>query len=672
MYIVILRRWESGSMEDAKKRIEELRREIDYHRARYYDSDSPEISDYEYDMLYRELTRLEEDNPELRSESSPTLTVGGDVSPKFSKVTHTVPLKSLADVFSYSEIEDFITKNAEIAAPDKVEYSVECKIDGLSVALRYENGVLVRAATRGNGVIGEDVTENIMTIASIPHKIVYKEPLELRGEVYMPRQAFEALNDERELNGESLFANPRNAAAGSLRQNDAEVTKKRRLDIFIFNIQAGGDFKTHAEGLEFVRSLGFPVLPEYYVTSDFTEITERIKRIGELRDSLAFDIDGVVIKANSIAQRALFGENTNTPKWAVAYKFPPEVKATRLLDIEVNVGRTGALTPLALLQPVRLAGTSVSRATLHNIDFIRERDIRVGDMVNVRKAGDIIPEIISADISARPAGTPEYEMPRFCPSCGETVFRDEEEAAVRCTNAECPAQLERNLIHFVSRGAMDITGMGEALIRSLLSSSLIRSAADIYALDAGKIAELERMAEKSSQKLMDSIEASKGRGLDRLLYALGIRQIGEKAAKSIAAVFPDIEMLFSAGIDELTAVPDIGEITAESVINFFSHPSTRRIVDELKAYGVKTTYEAAGGADGRFAGMTFVLTGTLDGMSRTEAGALIEKFGGKVSSSVSKKTTYVVAGEDAGSKLTKAQSLGVEIIDKERLISMTE
>ncbi|MFA6947611.1 MAG: NAD-dependent DNA ligase LigA [Eubacteriales bacterium] len=659
-------------MEDAKKRIAELRDLIEYHRARYYNADAPEISDYDYDMLYRELGRLEEENPELKNDASPTLSVGGEASAKFAKVTHTVPLKSLADVFSYAEIEDFMRKNAEICAPDAVEYSVECKIDGLSVALRYENGELVRGATRGNGSVGEDVTENIRTIASIPHNIAYSGPLELRGEVYMPRAAFEALNAECEISGDTLFANPRNAAAGSLRQKDAAVTASRRLDIFIFNIQAGGDFKTHAEGLEFARSLGFTVLPQYYLTGDYAQVVSRIEQIGEERGSLAFDIDGVVIKANSIAVRSLLGENTNSPKWAVAYKFPPEVKPTRLTDIEINVGRTGVLTPLALLEPVRLAGTSVSRATLHNIDFIRERDIRVGDIVNVRKAGDIIPEIISADISKRAEGTPEYEMPRFCPSCGEPVVRDEEEAAVRCTNAECPAQLERNLIHFVSRGAMEITGMGEALVHSLLSSGLIRSAADIYALDAGKIAALDRMAEKSTEKLMKSIEESKNRGLDRLLYALGIRQIGEKAAKSIASAFYDIEALFAADAEALTAVDDIGDITAESVINFFAHPSTRRIVDELKAYGVKTTYEGQTPRDSRFAGMTFVLTGTLAGMSRAEAGALIEKYGGRVSSSVSKKTTYVVAGEDAGSKLAKAQSLGVEIINEERLFKMTQ
>lgn len=654
----------------AKRRIDELRELLAHHSYLYYVEDAPQISDYEYDKLFYELVALEEKYPEFDSPTSPTKRVGGKALDKFEKVTHAVRMGSLSDVFSYDEVRDFVAKTNEKLGKATV-FSVEPKIDGLSVSLVYENGEFSLGSTRGDGTVGENVSENLKTVRTIPMKTKDALPhLEVRGEVYMPREAFAALNEKREAEGEQLFANPRNAAAGSLRQLDSKVTASRRLDIFVFNVQAaeGIEFSSHIESLEYLKSQGFHIIDGIRRTSSAGEIISAIEEIGAARDSLPYDIDGVVIKADSLAERRILGENISTPKWAIAYKFPPEQKQTKLTDIIIQVGRTGVLTPNARLEPVRLAGTVVSRATLHNIDFIRERDIRIGDTVTLQKAGDIIPEIICVDKSKRNGSEVPYEMPTLCPSCGEPVIRDDE-AATRCTNASCPAQLERHITHFASRDAMNIDGMGPAVVRLLIASGLIHDVADVYSLSAGEIEGLDRMGKKSAENLIAAIERSKSAGLDKLIYALGIRQVGEKAAKSLAEAFPDIELLFSASEEQISAIYDFGDISAHYIVNFFAHPQTRVLVDELKSRGVKTTYEVQKRGN-IFEGMTFVLTGTLPTMKRDEASRLIEENGGKVSSSVSAKTSMVLAGEDAGSKLTKAQSLGVRIISEEELLAM--
>ncbi len=654
----------------AKRRIDELRELLAHHSFLYYVEDAPQISDYEYDKLFYELVALEEKYPEFDSPTSPTKRVGGKALDKFEKVTHAVKMGSLADVFSYDEVRDFVAKTNEKLGKATV-FSVEPKIDGLSVSLVYENGMFSLGSTRGDGTVGENVSENLKTVRTIPMKTKDALPhLEVRGEVYMPREAFAALNEKREAEGEQLFANPRNAAAGSLRQLDSKVTASRRLDIFVFNVQAaeGIEFSSHIESLEYLKSQGFHIIDGIRRASSAGEIISAIEEIGAARDNLPYDIDGVVIKADSLAERKLLGENISTPKWAIAYKFPPEQKQTKLTDIIIQVGRTGVLTPNARLEPVRLAGTVVSRATLHNIDFIRERDIRIGDTVTLQKAGDIIPEIICVDKSKRNGSEVPYEMPTLCPSCGEPVIRDDE-AATRCTNASCPAQLERHITHFASRDAMNIDGMGPAVVRLLIASGLIHNVADIYSLSAGEIEGLDRMGKKSAENLIAAIERSKSAGLDKLIYALGIRQVGEKAARSLAEAFPDIELLFSVSEEQISAIYDFGDISAHYIVNFFAHPQTRVLVDELKSRGVKTTYEVQKRGN-IFEGMTFVLTGTLPTMKRDEASRLIEENGGKVSSSVSAKTSMVLAGEDAGSKLTKAQSLGVRIISEEELLSM--
>ena len=656
---------------EIQKRMAELAKILEYHSKKYYIEDAPEISDYDYDMLFRELVRLEEENPELADPNSPTKRVGGKALEKFEKVSHTVPLGSLQDVFSYEELEAFLSK----IGGDGNAYSVESKIDGLSVALRYEQGHLVRGATRGDGFVGENVTENIRTIRSIPLTIPYEGTLEVRGEVFMPRATFEKLNSVRAENGEALFANPRNAAAGSLRQLDSKITAARELDIFIFNLQyCDKAFENHDESLDFIKSLGFNVLPLRKTVYKVSDVVDFIAHIGEERDDLPYDIDGAVVKINSIPLRLEIGENTSTPKWAVAYKYPPEVKSARLLDITVAIGRTGVLTPTAVLEPVRLAGTTVRAASLHNIDIIHSRDIRIGDMVFVRKAGDIIPEIIGSDEKARNGSEQVFRMPETCPSCGEKILRDEDEAAYRCTNAACPAQLLRNIEHFASRGAMNIDGLGEAVVKELVESGLIHSAADLYYVSAEEIEDLDRMGKKSAQNLMSAIEASKTRGLDRLITAFGIRQVGEKASRSIARHFGDIEKLFGATAEELTAIPDIGSITASCIVDFFAHPQTREMVTKLQNAGVVTVLSEDKGGDAPkpFAGLTLVVTGTLSSMSRDEANALIERLGGKAASSVSKKTSFVVAGENAGSKLTKAQTLGVPILTESEFIEKTK
>jgi DNA ligase (NAD+) len=659
---------------ETKERIEKLRAQLTYHSKRYYVDDDPEISDFEYDRMYAELLALEAEHPELDDPASPTHRVGGAALDKFEKVTHGVPLNSLSDVFSFEELRDFLTRVGAILP--NAAYSVEPKIDGLSVALRYENGVFVSGATRGDGLVGEDVTQNLKTIFSIPLRLAEPLTLTVRGEVYMPRAAFRHINEKREAEGLSLLANPRNAAAGSLRQLDPKVAAERKLDIFVFNFQEGSLYAdghaptSHTETLDRLAELGFCVLKHRTVASDADAIISHIQKLGDMRDSLPFDIDGAVIKIDSLADRVTLGEGTNTPKWAVAYKYPPEQKPTKLEGITIAVGRTGVLTPTAILSPVRLAGTTVSRATLHNEDFILEKDIRIGDIVTVQKAGDIIPEVVASHPELRAGGERLFRMPTVCPSCGEPVMRDSDEgAAVRCTNSACPAQLSRGIEHFASKNAMDIEGLGPQVVELLLQNKLIRDAADLYTLRAEDIADLERMGDKSAANLIAAIERSKSAGLERLIFALGIRSIGQVAAAALAGRYRTLEACFAATKEELIAIEDFGEITADYVLNYFSHPQNLELCRRLIDVGVLTEATAAEAGD-QLAGLTFVLTGTLPDMSRDEASALIKAAGGKVTGSVSKKTSFVVAGEEAGSKLTKAQQLGVPVIDQAQMLDM--
>ena len=660
--------------EQVIERVRQLRADLAYHSERYYVYDSPEISDYDYDMMYAELVRLEAEYPELYDPTSPTVRVGGRALEKFEKHTHAFRMDSLSDVFSFEELEDFTARVEEkIDAP---VYSVEPKIDGLSVSLIYENGVFVKGATRGDGVVGEDVTENLRTIYSIPLSLPEPLSLTVRGEVYMPRAVFEKINAEREAEGKALMANPRNAAAGSLRQLDSKITAKRRLDIFIFNFQGGDLYMdghaplSHSETLDRLSALGFKVLEMRTVASTDADIEAHINGIGAKRDDLAYDIDGVVIKLDKLSDRETMGEGTNTPKWAAAYKFPPEEKRTRLEDITVAVGRTGVLTPTAVLSPVKLAGTTVSRATLHNLDFINKRDIMLGDTVIVRKAGDIIPEVVAAVPELRTGAEVRFEMPKLCPSCGEPVFYDADEAAAaRCTNSACPAQLSRSIEHFASKGAMNIDGLGPQVVELLLKNNLISDVSDLYTLTWEQIEPLERMGEKSAKNLVAAIERSKSAGLERLVYALGIRNVGEVAAAALAARYGELDALVRATREELCELADFGEITADCVVDFFTHPQNVTLCARLMSFGLSTAAVARPTGD-KLAGLTFVLTGTLPTMSRDEAASLIKDAGGKVSGSVSSKTSYVVAGEAAGSKLTKAQALGVSIIDEQGLLDM--
>ncbi len=663
-------------MNETEKRIRELRKTLSYHAKRYYVDDDPEISDFEYDRLYAELLRLEEENPDYFDPASPTQRVGGTPLDKFQKVTHSVGMNSLSDVFSFEELTDFLDR-VGTALPSPV-YSVEPKIDGLSVALTYQNGILVTGATRGDGRVGEDVTQNIKTIYSIPLSLPEPLSFTVRGEVYMPRAVFYRINEQREAAGLSLMANPRNAAAGSLRQLDPKIAAERKLDIFIFNLQEGSLYPdgratlSHTETLERLAELGFTVLPNRKRAAGAKEIIAHIEALGALRDELAFDIDGVVVKIDTLADREMLGEGTNTPKWAVAYKFPPEQKQTKLLDIEIAVGRTGVLTPTAILSPVRLAGTTVSRATLHNEDFILEKDIHIGDTVTVQKAGDIIPEVVAAHHELRHGDETPFHMPKVCPSCGEPVMRDSDEAAaVRCTNSACPAQLSRGIEHFASKNAMDIEGLGPQIVELLLGEHLISDVADLYSLKAEQLSPLERMGERSAANLIAAIEHSKSAGLERLIFALGIRSIGQVAAAALAARYRTLEACFAATREELVAIEDFGEITADYVLDYFSHPQNIALCRRLIEAGLLTEATALPTGD-KLAGLTFVLTGTLEDMTRDEAAALIKNAGGKVSGSVSKKTSFVVAGEEAGSKLTKAQSLGVPVIGKEQLLAMLE
>lgn len=654
---------------EPKQRIEELTKLLNDAGYRYYVLDDPTMPDFEYDRLLRELEDLEKANPELALPDSPTKRVGGQAVNTFGEVTHAVPLMSLQDVFSLEELDDFLVRTKE-AVPG-AQFSVEPKIDGLSVALEYVDGRFVRGATRGDGNVGEDVTENLRTIRSIPMALEGAPArLIVRGEVFMPKKTFHALNEALEENGEKTFANPRNAAAGSLRQKDPKVTAKRKLDILVFNVQLaeGKTFASHAETLEYLKSLHFKVIP-YKLLSDVEKISKEVIRINEEREKLSCDIDGAVIKLDDLAARERLGNTAKFPRWAVAYKYPPEEKETLVEDIVIQVGRTGVLTPKAVVAPVRLAGTTVTNATLHNQDFISRLDIRIGDTVRIRKAGEIIPEILEVNLSKRPEGTQPYLLPKKCPVCGAAVERDEDGAFLRCTGAECPAQLSRNIAHFVSRDAMDIEGLGSAIVDSLIEKGAIRSPADIYYLTMDELSGLWKSGTKAAQKLLDAIAASKSQDVSRLIFALGIRQVGAKTGKSLAAAFGSLDKLMEATLEELTQVPDIGEVTAESICEWFAQPQSRHMVRRLREAGVNFESKRVV-TDTRFAGKTIVLTGALSRFTREEATEKIELFGGKASGSVSKKTSFVVAGENAGSKERKARELGIPVLTEDEFLEM--
>lgn len=655
---------------DEKQEIQSLRRELEQANYEYYVLDNPSMSDYDFDHKLRRLEELEAKFPELITPDSPTQRVGGKVADGFSEVHHRVPLESLQDVFSFEELNDF-DQRVRDALTTGVEYDVEPKVDGLSVALEYENGLFVRGATRGDGQVGEDVTENLKTIPSIPLRLPEALPsLIVRGEVFMPKKSFEQLNADRELKGEALFANPRNAAAGSLRQLDPKIAASRKLDIRVFNIQwaEGKTFTTHAETLEYLLEQRFKVIP-HYSCSTIQEAAERIAAMGDNREEFPFDIDGAVVKVNSLSDRIALGSTAKFPRWAAAYKYPPEQKESVVEDILVQVGRTGVLTPKAVVKAVRLAGTTVTNATLHNQDFITEKDIRIGDTVLVQKAGEIIPEIVSVLKDKRPEGTVPYHLPDHCPVCGAPVARDEDGAHIRCTGAECPAQRLRHIVHFASRDAMDIEGLGPAVVESLVGAGLVKGPGDLYQLQAGDVELLERMGKKSAENLMAAIEKSKSAGLGRLLFAFGIRQVGQKAGKVLAARFGTLDALMAATEEELTAVPDIGGITAKSLLDWFANEQSQHLIRTLREAGVSFDSTEAPVGD-RLAGKTFVLTGMLPTMDRKEAAALIEAQGGKVSGSVSKKTSYVVAGEAAGSKLQKANDLGIPVLTEDELMKL--
>lgn len=654
---------------DEKKQMEELRQTLIEHNYNYYVMDAPTISDYEYDKMLRQLEELEAAHPEWITPDSPTQRVGGKALDSFQQVSHRVPLQSLQDVFSPEELMDFDRKVRETA--ERVEYLLEPKVDGLSMALEYENGVFVRGATRGDGQVGEDVTENLRTIKSIPMKLEgAPAALIVRGEVYMPRRTFERLNEERELRGEPLFANPRNAAAGSMRQLDPKVAASRGLDMVIFNVQYsdGPTFETDSASLDWLKSLRFKVI-SYSLSGSMEEVQKQIFELGDHREQYPFDIDGAVVKVNSLSERTALGETAKFPRWAAAYKYPPEQKESVVQDIVVQVGRTGVLTPKAVVSPVRLAGTTVTNATLHNQDFITEKDIRIGDTVIVQKAGEIIPEIVSVVKEKRPEGTEPYSFPKVCPVCGAPVVRDEDGAHIRCTGAECPAQLLRNLTHFASRDAMDIEGLGPAVVETLVKADMIRTPGDLYSLDQSKVAKLDRMGKKSAENLLAAIEKSKGNDLSRLLYAFGIRQVGQKAGKILAARFGSLDALAQASEEELTAIDDIGAITAQYLKEWFASPQSRHLVSELRAAGVNMDSLAAPAGD-KLQGLTFVLTGELSAYSRKEAGEKLEALGAKVSGSVSKKTSCVIAGEAAGSKLRKAQELNIPVLDESEFLAL--
>jgi len=661
-----------------EERIKELREIINYHDYKYYVEDNPEISDFEYDALYRELEELESMRPDLVTPDSPTQRVGGKPLEGFEKVVHEVQMQSLQDAFSEAELFAFDQRVREAVGSDDIEYVVEKKIDGLSVSLEYENGRFFRGSTRGDGLVGEDVTQNLKTVKSIPMVLREQVPfIEVRGEVFISKKDFIKINEEQEALEQPLFANPRNAAAGSLRQLDPRITAKRKLDIYVFNIQRieGKTFDTHAESLEYLKTLGFKVSPDYRVCKDIREAIEEIKDIGEKRGEMSFEIDGAVIKVNSLRQRQILGSTAKTPRWAIAYKYPAEKKQTKIKDIWVNVGRTGVLTPNAVLEPVRLAGTTVSRATLHNMDYIKEKDIRIGDTVWVQKAGDIIPEVVEVVFEKRTGEEKEFVMPEKCPVCQAEVVREEGEAAYRCMGIECPAQLFRSIVHFASRDAMNIEGLGPAIIEALLDKGFIKGIADLYYLHQRKdeLVKMERMGKKSTENLLNSIERSKQNNIDRLIFGFGIRHIGLRAAQLLSENFESIDAISEASVEDIVRIPEFGEKMAQSVVRFFRQEQTADTIEKLRASGVNMkSLGRKRVKDNRFEGLTFVLTGTLPSYSRAEATEIIKSFGGKVSGSVSKKTSYVLAGEDTGSKLDKALQLGVKVIDEEEFKRMIE
>lgn len=658
------------NLDEAKALAEKYRKEIEYHNKKYYEEDSPEIDDYEYDMIVRNLEKLENLFPELTSEDSPTRHVGGRASAKFSPVTHEVKMESLHDSFSIEEIEAFYNrvKNAVQSA----SYVVEPKIDGLSVSIEYVNGELFRASTRGDGQVGEDITENILTINTLPKKLSKNiEYLEVRGEVYMSKDSFLKLVQKQESEGQKTFKNPRNAAAGSLRQKDSHITASRNLDIFVFNVQKikGHELNSHKESLDFLKDLGLPVLPFYVVCKNMEEITSEINRIGKIKSDLPFQTDGAVVKLDSFEDRKVLGSTSKFPRWAEAYKYPPEEKSTELLDIEINVGRTGILAPTGILEPVLISGSTVGRVVLHNEDFIQEKSLRIGDTVVIRKAGEIIPEVVK--VVSHKEGSKEFKFPKKCPSCGSEVTRVDDEVAIRCVNTNCPAQLLRNLIHFVSKGAMDIEGLGETLITKMVEQGMISSPVQIYELSKEKLSAMERMGEKSSQNIINSIEKSKTQNLDRLIFALGIRHVGQKAAKLLASEFENMNNLMSASKERISSIGGIGEVIADSIISYFSVAQNINLVNELKNQGLNMNFESSS-KNSALKNKTFVLTGTLEKYTRGEATQIIESMGGKVTSSVSKNTSYVLCGDSPGSKADKARKLNVEIIsekDFENMIS---
>ena len=656
--------------EDTVKRAEKLRKDLNYYSYRYYVDNENDIDDYEYDMMMRELKAIEEEYPELITPDSPTRRVGGEATNMFESVAHTVKMESLQDAFSFDEIRDFDRRVKD--AVTNATYVVEPKIDGLSVSLEYRDGVFVRGSTRGDGSVGEDITANLRTVRAIPLRLKTDLPfIEVRGEVYMPHSVFHKLVEEQELNEEKPFKNPRNAAAGSLRQKSPKITAKRKLDIFVFNVQQidGHSLSNHKQSLDYLKELGFKTIPFYTEFKNIDGAIDELKRIADIRYTLPFDIDGAVIKVNDFEKRRILGSTAKFPKWAIAFKYPPEEKETKLLSIEVNVGRTGVLTPTAVFSPVLIAGSTVSRATLHNEDFIKEKGICIGDTIIIRKAGDVIPEVVSVKEHI-PDAVP-YRMPEICPSCGAKAVREDGEAAIRCNNPDCPAQLLRMLIHFCSRDAMDIEGLGDALLNKLVEQNMIKTAADIYSLDFGKIAEMDKMGKKSAENLKKAIEKSKENDLSKLVFALGIRHVGAKAAKLLSDNFRDIDSIMNSSAEDISKIDGFGLVMAQSVVDFMSMPQSQKLIADLKAAGVNMKVEDTH-IDNRFSGKTFVLTGTLTKYTRSEASRIIENYGGKASSSVSKKTDYVLAGEAAGSKLAKATELGVKIINEDEFAEMIQ
>lgn len=661
----------TNELEELKKELEKLRKEIEYHNKLYYEQDEPEISDYEYDQLTQRLRKIETEHPELITKASPSQKVGGKNKKIFSEVVHEVQMQSLQDVFSLEDVESFVDKVHEEFGND-AQFSVETKIDGLSISLEYENGILVRGSTRGDGFVGEDVTQNIMKIKSIPHRLTKDITIEVRGEVYLPRKEFDKINEELLSQNKQQLSNPRNAAAGTLRQLDSDLVEKRNLSVFIFNVQKGGNFASHSESLDYLKEAGMNVIELRKVCTTKEEVVGYIKKIGELRDSLEYDIDGAVVKVNDLLKRQEMGQTVKVPKWAVAYKYPPEQKETKVLDIILQVGRTGQVTPVVILEPVRVAGSIISKTTLHNFDFMKEKDIRIGDTVVIQKAGDVIPEVDRVLVEKRDGTEKEYEVPTICPVCGEELEKEASEVALRCTNSECPAQLYRSITHFVSRDCMDVSGMGDAIVETLIEKEYLKDVADIYYLKYDDVYSLDGFKEKSADNIISAIEATKNNSLDKLLFGLGIRHIGKKASKILAQNFDDIYAIKNATIEELSTLADFGNIMAVSVYNFFRKEETDKIIEKLRAAGVNLKGHKEEKKSEILKDKTVCVTGSFDNYSRSDIVKLIEENSGKASTSVSKKTNYLVAGEAAGSKLTKANELGVEVITIEQFINMIE